>query len=321
MPRATRIVVATFLALAGMVPLGTTAQGNLIRIIVPYAPGGSNDIIARLIAPKLSEQAGETVIVENRAGAGSNIGSEAVARSAPDGRTLLLGSPANAVNVSLYSKMAFDPRKDLTRVTLIGTSPNVLVVHPSLTAKSVAEFIALGKSSAGGVTYASSGSGGAMHLSGELFKMLTGANLVHVPYRGAGPAVADLVGGQVQAMFDNLITALPNIKSERVRPLGVTSRTRVASLPGVPTIEEAGVTRYESYVWWGVFAAGGTPPAVVSRLQQHLAAAIRSPDVSERLRSQGIDPIASTPEAFESFYDAEVEKWAKVVKEAKVKVE
>lgn len=315
------MLIAVFLALAAMVPVGASAQGNLVRIVVPYAPGGSNDIIARLIAPKLSERTGETVIVENRAGAGSNIGSEVVARSAPDGKTLLLGSPANAVNVSLYSKMAFDPRKDLVRVTLIGTSPNVLVVHPSVPVKSVAEFIALGKSSANGITYASSGSGGAMHLSGELFKMLTGANLVHVPYRGAGPAVADLVGGQVQAMFDNLITALPNIKSERVRPLGVTSKTRVASLPGAPTIEEAGVARYESYVWWGVFAAGGTPPAVVSRLQQHLAAAIQSPGVSERLRSQGIDPVASTPEAFESFYNAEVEKWAKVVKEAKVKVE
>lgn len=321
MSRATSMVIAVFLTLAAMVPVGASAQGNLVRIIVPYAPGGSNDIIARLIAPKLSERIGETVIVENRAGAGSNIGSELVARSASDGKTLLLGSPANAVNVSLYSKMAFDPRKDLVRVTLIGTSPNVLVVHPSVPAKTVAEFIAIGKSSANGITYASSGSGGAMHLSGELFKMLTGANLVHVPYRGAGPAVADLVGGQVQAMFDNLITALPNIKSERVRPLGVTSKTRVASLPGVPTIEEASVPGYESYVWWGVFAAGGTPSAIVSRLQQHLAAAIQSPDVLERLRSQGIDPVASIPEAFESFYNAEVEKWAKVVKEAKVKVE
>lgn len=321
MTRTPSMGIAILLALAAIVPVGASAQGNLIRIIVPYAPGGSNDIIARLIAPKLSERTGENVIVENRAGAGSNIGSEVVARSTPDGKTLLLGSPANAVNVSLYAKMAFDPRKDLARVTLIGTSPNVLVVHPSVPAKTVAEFIALGKSSPKGVTYASSGSGGAMHLSGELFKMLTGVNLVHVPYRGAGPAVADLVGGQVQAMFDNLITAMPNIKSERVRPLGVTSKARLSSLPSVPTIEEAGVSGYESYVWWGVFTAGGTPPAVVSRLQQHLAAAIQSPDVLERLRSQGIDPVASTPEAFESFYNAEVEKWAKVVKEAQVKVE
>lgn len=318
MSRLLKIGIATLL---GFVAASASAQGNVVRIIVPYAPGGSNDIIARLIAPKLSERLGENVIVENRAGAGSNIGSELVARSAPDGKTLLLGSPANAVNVSLYSKMTFDPRTDLARVTLIGTSPNVLVVHPSVPVKTVAEFIALGKSNAKGITYASSGSGGAMHLSGELFKMLTGANLVHVPYRGAGPAVADLVGGQVQAMFDNLITALPNIKSERVRPLGVTSKARLASLPGVPTIEEAGVPGYESYVWWGVFAAGGTPPALTARLQQHLAAAIQSPDVLERLRSQGIDPVASSPEAFESFYKAEVEKWAKVVKEAQVKVE
>lgn len=188
MSKARSIGIVVLLALGGgVVPVGAAAQqAGLVRIIVPYAPGGSNDIIARLLAPKLSERIGETVIVENRAGAGSNIGSEAVARSAPNGKTLLLGSPANAVNVSLYSKMAFDPRKDLVRVTLIGTSPNVLVVHPSVPAKTVAEFIALGKSSANGVTYASSGSGGAMHLSGELFKMLTGANLVHVPYRGRG---------------------------------------------------------------------------------------------------------------------------------------
>jgi tripartite-type tricarboxylate transporter receptor subunit TctC len=292
-----------------------------VRIIVPYAPGGSNDIIARMLAPKLSERIGQPVIVENRAGAGSNIGSEAVARSNPDGTTLLLGSPANAVNVSLYSKMTFDPRKDLARVMLIGTSPNVLVVHPSVQATTLAEFIALGKSTPNGITYASSGSGGAMHLSGELFKMLTGANLVHVPYRGAGPAVADLVGGQVQAMFDNMITALPNIKSGRVRPLGITSKARHPSLASVPTIEEAGVAGYESYVWWGVFAAGGTPADTISRLQRDLSASLKSPDVLERLQSQGIEPVGSTPAEFERFFNAEVEKWGKVVRQAGVKVE
>ena len=309
------------IALAAFPVAPQTPPARIVRIVVPYAPGGSNDLIARLIAPPLAERLGQPVIVENRAGAGSNIGSEFVSRSAPDGATLLLGSPANAVNASLYTKMSFDPRKDLARVTLVGTSPNVLIVHPSVAARSVTEFIALARSRPGALSFASSGSGGAMHLSGELFKQMAQIDIVHVPYKGGGPALADVIGGQVQSMFDNLITALPNVKAGRVRALGVTSPTRAEALPEVPTIAESGLTGYEAFVWWGVFSAGGTPAEIRSRMQREIAAAMQTPDVQERLRAQGVTVVGSTPEEFDRFFLAEANKWGKVVREAGIKVE
>lgn len=316
-----RTALALVVVLAAFPAAPQSPSTRTVRIVVPYAPGGSNDLIARLIAPKLAERLGQTVIVENRAGAGSNIGSEVVARSAPDGATLLLGSTANAVNASLYAKMSFDPRKDLARVTLIGTSPNVLIVHPSVAAQSVKEFIGLAKSKPGMISFASSGSGGAMHLSGELFKQMAAVDLVHVPYKGGGPALADVIGGQVQAMFDNVITALPNVKAGRVRALGVTSAARAEALPDLPTIAEAGLPGYEAYVWWGVFSTGGTPAEIVGRMQREIVAALRTPAVLERLRAQGVTPVGSTPEEFERFFLAEADKWGEVVKQGGIKVE
>jgi len=296
-------------------------QGRPIRIVVAFAPGGSNDVLARLIAPNLSERLGRSIIVENRPGAGGNIGSDHVARSAPDGNTLLLASPGLAVNITLYSKNTFDARKDLVPVSLIGISPNVLVVHPSVPATTIAEFITFAKASQSGITYGSSGSGGAMHLSAELFKMLTGANLLHVPYKGGGPAVADLVGGQIQSIFANVVTALPHIKSGGVKALGVTSKKRDEALADVPTIIEAGVPDYEAYVWWAMFAAGGTSPNVAAGLQRELAIVLKAPDVANWARTQAIEFIGSTPETLERFFNTEIEKWGAVVKQAGLKID
>jgi tripartite-type tricarboxylate transporter receptor subunit TctC len=292
-----------------------------VRMVVAYAAGGSNDVIARYLGQRLTAQTGQQVIVENRPGAGSNIGSDFVAKAAPDGYTLLMGSSANAVNASLYTVMPYNPLKDIAAVTLVGTSPNVLVVHPSLPVRTVKEFITLAKGRPGAITFASSGTGGAMHLSGELFKVQGGVDILHVPYKGGGPAVIDLLGGHVSVMFDNLITAIPNIRSEKVRALGVTTTQRAAQLPSVPTISESGLPGYDAFVWWGVFAPGGTPPDLVGRMQAELSKAIRAPEMLEKLREQGIATSGGTAKEFDAFFRADAEKWARVVKAAGIKAE
>jgi tripartite-type tricarboxylate transporter receptor subunit TctC len=292
-----------------------------LTIVVPYAAGGSNDLIARQIAPRLSERLGQSVIIENKPGAGSNIGSSFVAKSPPDGHTLLLGSSANAVNPSLYKNMNFNPLKDLIPLVLVGTSPNVLIVHPSVPAQNVAEFVALAKAKPGSLTYSSSGPGGAMHLSGELFELVTGVHMLHVPYNGGGPALNALLGGQVNAMFDNVITATAQVNAGKVRALAVTTASRSPALPNVPTMAEAGYKDYEAFVWWGVFVPAGTPQDTVIRLQNEIVGILKTPEMTSKLQSQGITVLAGGNDEFTRFYKQEYDKWASVIKRAGIKAE
>jgi len=293
-----------------------------IRMVVPFNAGGTTDILARAIGQKLSEVFGQQVVVDNRAGAGGNIGADVVAKSAPDGYTLLMGTVGtHAINPSLYAKMPFDHLKDFVPITQVAAVSNVLVVHPSVPAKSVAELIALAKAKPGKLNFASSGNGTSIHLSGELFKTLTGVDMVHIPYKGSAPAITDLLGGQVNLMFDNLPSALPHIKTGKLRALGVTSSKRAPALPDAPTIAEAGVPGFEATSWFGVFAPAGTPKEVVARLHKEIVKALNSPDTKERLSGQGADLIGNTPEQFAAYIAAETTKWAKVVKASGAKVD
>jgi tripartite-type tricarboxylate transporter receptor subunit TctC len=290
-----------------------TFPAKPVRIVVAYAAGGPNDLMARSIAPALSARLGQNVIVDNRPGAGSNIGSAYVAKSARDGHTLLLGSPANAINPALYASMPYDPLKELAPVTLLAVNPYLLVAHPSLPVRSVRELIALAKSRPGEVTFASSGAGGASHLTGELLKVTAKIDILHVPYKGGGPALVDLAGGRVSIMFDNMITAVPYVKSGRLRALGVTSLTRSEVVPDVPTVHESALPKFESLGWFGIFAPAGTPAEVVTALNQALVGIVREAQFVERLRTQGATVFGSSPAEFERFFRADAAKWAPVV--------
>lgn len=285
-----------------------------IRLVVAYAAGGPNDLMARAVGQRLTEIVRQQVVVDNRPGAGSNIGSDHVAKSAPDGYTLLLGSPANAINRTLYSRMPYDPLKDLAPVTLLATNPYLFVVHPSLPARSVKEFITLAKSKTGQITFASSGAGGASHLTGELFKLQTKVDILHVPYKGGAPALTDLVGGHVSSMFENMLTAVPYVKSGKLRPLGVSSAQRSSIAPDVPTIAESGLPGFLSLGWFAVFAPGGTSKDMIARLNSDIVMALKSPEILDRLKSQGVDAVGSSPAEFDKFFKEEVAKWAAVVK-------
>lgn len=293
-----------------------------IRIVVPFPAGGTTDILARAVAQQLTQAWGQQVIVDNRPGAGGNIGSELVAKSAPDGYTLLMGTVGtHAINPSLYSKMPYDHVRDFAPVILVAGVPNVLVVHPSVPANTVAELIAYGKANPGKLNFASSGSGTSIHLAGELFRVQTGIQMTHVPYKGSAPAIQDLLGGQVQLMFDNLPSALPQIKAGRLRALGVTSATRAAALPDVPTIAESGLPGFEASSWFGLLAPAGTPRDVVARLDAEVAKWLASQDARDKLLAQGAIAAGGTPEDFSAHIAAETAKWAKVVKESGAKVD
>jgi len=273
-----------------------------IRMVVPFNAGGTTDILARAIGQKLSEVFGQQVVVDNRAGAGGNIGADVVAKSAPDGYTLLMGTVGtHAINPSLYAKMPFDHLKDFVPITQVAAVSNVLVVHPSVPAKSVAELIALAKAKPGKLNFASSGNGTSIHLSGELFKTLTGVDMVHIPYKGSAPAITDLLGGQVNLMFDNLPSALPHIKTGKLRALGVTSSKRAPALPDAPTIAEAGVPGFEATSWFGVFAPAGTPAAIRERFARDMAKVLEMPVVKDRLATLGAAPAFMGPQAWDKF--------------------
>ncbi len=284
-----------------------------IRIVVAYAAGGPNDVMARAVGQKLAERVGLQVIVDNRPGAGSNIGSDHVAKSAPDGYTLLLGSPANAINGTLYSKMPYDALNDLAAVTLLAINPYLFVVHPSLPAKSVKDFIALARARPGQITYASSGAGGASHLTGELLKLSAKIDILHVPYKGGAPAMIDLAGGHVGAMFDNMITAVPYARTGKLRALAVTSLRRSEIMPEVPTVAEGGLSGFESLGWFSIFAPAATPRDIISRLNTEIAAVMRMPDMLERLKSQGVTAVGNSAAEFDKFFRDDAAKWAKVV--------
>lgn len=288
-----------------------------LRLIVPTAPGGGTDFTGRLVAAKLSESLGQQVVVENRGGGGGSVGADNAAKSTPDGYTLLLGSIAtHAVNPALYKKLPYDHLKDFAPVSLIGTVPNAMVVHPSVPVKSMQEFITYAKANPGKINYGSSGVGSPPHLSMELLRSITGINLVHVPYKGAGPALADLLGGQVQAMCTSLAGLINFIKSGRVRALGVTTAKRNPQLPDVPTIVESGVPGYEVTIWYGVFAPVATPKAIVQKLNAEMIKALNSPEMKERMALQGMDPAPSTPAELAAFVKAETVKWAKAAKDS-----
>ncbi len=293
-----------------------------ITYVVPFPAGGTTDTLARIIGQKLSVALGQPVIVDNKPGAGGNIGSGSVARAAPDGYTILGGTiSSHAINASLYPKLPYDPAKSFVPITLIGTNPLVLIVPPNSSAKSVKDLIAQAKAKPGSVTFASAGSGTSQHLAVEMFKSLAGVDVVHVPYKGSGPAIQDVMGGQVDAMFDTTVVAAPQIKGGKVRALGVTSAKRVKGWDTIPTIAESGVPGYEIVSWQGIFAPAKTPPEIVKRLNTEIVKILNMPDVRERMEQLGVDPVANTPEEFAAFQKAEIAKWAKVIKEGNVKVE
>ena len=293
-----------------------------IRFVVAFPPGGGTDIIARSIAQKLAERLAQQVVVDNRPGAGGNIGTDIVAKSAPDGYTLLMGSAGPlAINASLFDKMPFDPIRDLAPVTLAASTPNVLVVHPSLKAATVNELIALAKARPGEINFASSGHGTPAHLAGELFNSMAGVKLVHVPYKGAAPALADLLGGQVQLMFSTMPPALPHVKDGKLRALAVTSSKRSRATPELPTVDEAALPGFEANTWHGVVVPAGTPAAVVVRLNREIVAILHMPEVVGRLSGQGAEALGSTPEEFAAYIKSETLKWAKVVRDSGAKAD
>ena len=284
-----------------------------VKWIVPYPPAGTTDVIARIIAPPLSEILGQQVIVENRPGGGNNIGVDVVVKSPPDGYTMLLVNPANGINTTLYKNLSFNFIRDITPVAGIIRSPNVMVVPPNFPANNVAEFLAYCKNNVSKINMASSGSGTSVHMSGELFKSMTGCNMIHVPYKGAGPALIDLMGNQVQVLFDNLPSSAGHIKSGRLKALAVTSEKREPSLPNLPTVGET-VPGYEATAWFGVGMPKGTPPDIVNKMNDAINRVMSNPKIRERLADLGGVPITGTPADFGKIIQDETDKWAKVVK-------
>lgn len=300
-----------------------------VRIVVPFAPGGTTDILARAVAPELSKAFGQQFVVDNRAGAGGNVGAEIVARSAPDGYTLLMGTVGtHGINRALYPKLSYDPIKDFAPITLVAAVPNVMEMNADkakqLGINSVQDFIAYAKTHPGKLSMASSGSGTSIHLAGELFKSMTGSYMTHIPYRGSGPALLDLVGGNTDVMFDNLPSSMQQIKGGKLKALAVTSAQRSPALPDVPTVEEVGgpsLKGYEASSWFGLLAPAGTPPDIVNRIQHEVAKSLGTPAIKEKLVAQGALPSGNTPAEFAKLIDSEHKKWAAVVKASGAKVD
>ncbi len=306
---------ALFIGAAGAALAQPVYPAKAIRYVVPFPAGGPLDIVARTIGQELSKTWGQPVIIDNRPGAGGNIGAEMVAKSPADGYTILMGAVStHAINVTLYSTLAYDPVRDFAPVTLITSVPNVLVLHPSLPAKNVLELIALAKARPGQLNFASGSTGSAGHLAGELFKTMAGVDMVHIPYKGAAPAVVDLLAGHVSLMFDNMSSALPNINAARVRALAVTTLKRSPLLPQLPTISEAGLRGFDISTWFGIFAPAGTPPDIVAKLNAETVRILHTRDMKERLLVLGAEPVGNTPGEFAAFVTAEIRKYAKVVK-------
>ena len=317
-----RLVVTTALVL-GMVITYAHAQDypvKTVRVVVPFAPGGSNDIVGRILAAHLSDRLGRQFVVDNRGGAGGLVGTEMVWKSPPDGYTLLVISVAFPMNASVY-KLPYDPLKAFTPVVLLGTGTNGVAVHPALPVKTVKELIALAKSRPGQLQYSSAGIGTFQHLSSEMFKSMAGVNILHVPYKGGGPATIDLIAGQVQMSIGSLIVILPHLRNGKIRIIATGGATRAAALPDVPTVSESGVPGYEANNWWGVMAPAGTPEAVVRKLNAESNIVMSLPDTKKRLAAEGAEPINVTPEQFFKHIQAEIVKWGKVTREAGIKAE
>ncbi len=317
--------IAAALAACALLAGGASGQGTYpskpVRYIVSFPPGGSADLVSRAMAPRMAERLGQQVVVENRPGAGGNIGVDAVAKSAPDGHTIgLAAAGALAINLSLYPNMPFDPVKDLAPVSLLATIPIVIASNPSSGAASVRELIALARSQPGKLSFGTTGSGSAMHLAGELLKMMAGIDMVHVPYKGSGPAASDLAGGQIPLAIVDLTSALPHIRSGRIKAVAVTGASRTVTAPDIPTVAESGVPGFDAVGWFGVVAPAGTPAPIVARLNAEIVDALKLPEVRQRLLAGGAEPATSTPEEFGRLIRSESAKWAKVIKAAGVKL-
>ncbi|MGO4390326.1 Bug family tripartite tricarboxylate transporter substrate binding protein [Variovorax sp. M-6] len=332
LPRRTALTLAAtavLLVLAGPAAAQGTWPTKPVRIVVPFAPGGTTDILARAVAPELSKAFGQQFIVDNRAGAGGNVGAEIVARAPNDGYTLLMGTVGtHGINRALYPKLPYDPIKDFAPITLVAAVPNVMEMNVdkarALNINNVADFVKYAKANPGKLNMASSGSGTSIHLAGELFKSMTGSYMTHIPYRGSGPALMDMVGGNADVMFDNLPSSMQQIKGGKLKALAVTSSQRSPALPDVPTVEEAGgpaLKGYEASSWFGLLAPAGTPPDIVNRIQQEVAKALAAPAVKEKLVAQGAIPSGNSPADFAKLIDSEHTKWAKVVKTSGAKVD
>jgi tripartite-type tricarboxylate transporter receptor subunit TctC len=307
--------------LAGSLPLAATAQNypaKPVRLVVGQAPGGATDVVARLVAPKLGEQLGQSVVVENRTGAAGSIGATFVAKSPADGYNLLVVSSSYAINPSLYSDLPFDPVKDLAPVTLIAEAPFLLVVHPSMPVRSVKDLVALAKARPGTLDFGSGGNGSSGHLAGELFKYLAHVDLVHVPYKGAGPALVDVIAGQIHMTFGSVLSSLGYVKNGRLRALGVTGPKRSSGAPDLPTIAEAGVKGYQTTTWYGLLAPANTPAAIIGRLSGDMKKAVESPDVKNKILNDGAEPEGSTPKQFQDHLASEMKRAADIIRRAGV---
>ena len=320
-----RAILLSGSALLMVLPFSASAQqaypAKTVRMILPFAPGGPSDIIGRTLSQKLTEQLGQQVVADNRPGAGGNLGMELGAKAPPDGYTITLTSPTMAISPSLYKKLAFDPQKDFAPIALVANIPNIMVVHLSVPVKTLKEFIQVARTSPGKLNYGSSGAGSTTHLSSEILSSISGLKMVHVPYKGQGVALVGLLSGQVDMMILAVPTVLPMIQSNKVRAIAALSPKRLPALPQLPTTSESGVKDFEVSVWFGLLAPGGTPAAIVNRLNQELAKAVTAPDIRDRFAAGGIEPMASTPEQFAAFARAETVRYAKVIKDANISID
>lgn len=310
---------------ATLAPSGAGAQdawpSKPVRLILPFPPGGGTDILGRLIAAQLSSSLGQPVVAENRGGAGGNVGAEAAAKSAPDGYTVVLVAPSLAISPSLYSKLNYDPVKDFAPISLVATVPNVMITHPSVPAATLAEFIALAKTKPGGMNFGSGGSGTSNHLAGELFNIVAGVKLVHVPYKGVNLAMNDVLSGQIQFVVIGVPAAAPHIKAGRLRALALVAPRRAPALPDVPTVAEAGLPKFEVTTWYGILAPAGTPRPIITRLNAEIVRIMHAPEMTQRLAGMATDPVTSTPEEFAAYIKSEIAKWAEVIRQAGLKAD
>ena len=319
MPRLWSTVLPVLLAFCTAGALAQSYPTRAIKLVVPSSPGGGTDIVARILGQKLSEQLGQQFVVENRAGAGTVIGNDAVAKSAPDGYTLLMGLSTLAINPSMYAKLPYDALRDFAPISQSVSACNILVLHPSVPAKTVVELIALARAKPGILTFGSAGMGTNPHLSGELFKSLARIDMVHVPFKGSGQSIISQLAGEIAANFPSVPTAMPYVKVGRLRGIGVTTLKRVEVLPDVPSIAEAGLPGYEATQWFGLLAPAGTPRPIIDRLYQESSRALRSADMKERMTAEGLEVVGGTPEEFASYIRSETEKWTQVIKAAGIK--
>ncbi|MBV7430585.1 MULTISPECIES: tripartite tricarboxylate transporter substrate binding protein [unclassified Acidovorax] len=321
-PRRRLLALAAAIACTAALPLqaqtasATGWPAKPVKLVVGYAAGGATDVIARLVGARLGDQLGQPVLVDNRAGANSNVGAEAVARSPADGYTLYVYTIANTINATLYPKLGYDPVKDFEPIGMIARIPNILVVNPRLPIKNLADYVRYAKESKDGITFASSGSGSSIHLSGEMFKMQSKLKMLHVPYRGSAPAVTDLLGGQVDSMFDNTPSALPHVQAGKLRAIAITSAQRSPLLPDVPTLAESGYAGFDVQSWFGLAAPAGTPRAVVEQVNAALNKVLAQPEVRNRLQELAATPDGGTPDKMRGFAAAEIKRWREVVKES-----